>query len=179
MTQDQGKNNWRIKRVKHLGQLLVSTWISFFFCFLGIQHPLHELYFFWLWTLLCAPQNIWPEFKEMNKWVQGWQHFHPFILYFFIKASQRLLQRRSRYKQTLSMNILQKQTLLGEPVSARPSVSTHKLALTIGLGDLGLVRQKQRPTQTKKYTLLLIPCWPGPVTVGHLHHFLGLPFLHV
>ena len=50
--------------------------------------------------------------------------------------------------QTLSRNILQKQTLVDEPVSVRPSVSTHELAWTVGLRDLGLVTQKRKQTQT-------------------------------
>lgn len=91
--------------------------------------------------------------SDMMKYDQWQQCSHPLILQLFTKARQRLLHRRGRDKQALIMNILQTQPVEGGPVSARPSVSAHKLTLSVGLGNTEPVRQKQRvrPRNTHKF----------------------------
>lgn len=68
--------------------------------------------------------------------------FSSFILLYqsLSKTSPEKRQRQANPKYEYSADTNPK----GGPVSARPSVSTHKLALTIGLGDMGLVRHKKR-----------------------------------
>lgn len=52
--------------------------------------------------------------------------FCPFILHFFTKASQGLLQRSSTDKQTLRLSLLQEEALVGRAVSATPAMATHQ-----------------------------------------------------
>lgn len=62
------------------------------------------------------------------------------LLYQSLSKTSPKRQRQANPKYEYSADTNPK----GGPVSVRSSVSTHKLALTIGLGDMGLVRHEKR-----------------------------------
>lgn len=54
--------------------------------------------------------------------------FSSFDAKLLYQSTLKTSPEKKQDKQTLSRNILQKKTLVDEPVSVRPSVSTHELS---------------------------------------------------